>query len=122
QTAAGADIFLVPSLWPGGSQLNYYALQYGTPIILAYGNWSRIIDIDGRELAEGGYRCETLRFGYGSAAVTATINFDRVQLHADYNQQKMLAVEQHYGARVRVTFDQQNCLFIVESRDEDLPI
>jgi predicted amidohydrolase len=119
---ADADLFLIPSLWPGGAQLNHYALEHAAPIVLAYPAWSRIIDIDGRELASGGYRNETLRFGYGSAVVLSTINFDRVQLHADYNQEKMLAVQQHYGPRVRIRFDQPNCLFILESRSSDLTV
>src|ERR1043166_1104923 len=76
QVRLGAQLFLVPSLWPGGSALNYYALRYSTPVALAYPAWSRIIDITGREVAAGGYRHETLRFGFGAPVYTATLNFD----------------------------------------------
>jgi predicted amidohydrolase len=120
QAKQGADVFLVPSLWPGGSQLNYYALQYSTPIVLSYPAWSRIIDIDGKEIAEGGYRSESLRFGFGAPVIFASINFDRVVLHADYNQAKMIDVQSKYGKRVRVTFDQQNMLLFLESRCREL--
>lgn len=122
QARAGADLFLVPSLWPGGDYLSYYALRYSTPIALAYPAWSRIIDIDGREIVAGGYRNETLRFGFGAPVYVATINFDRVALYADHNQQRMVDVQRAYGKKVRVTFQQQNCMFYLESRDPELTV
>ncbi|MBI4026605.1 MAG: carbon-nitrogen hydrolase family protein [Verrucomicrobia bacterium] len=122
QAQQGAQLFLVASLWPGGSALNYYALRHSTPIALAYPAWSRIIDIDGREVAEGGYRHETLRFGFGAPVYTATLNFDRVTLYGDLNQQKMDAVQRTYGGQVRIRFDQQNCLFFLESRSMELTV
>jgi predicted amidohydrolase len=122
QAAAGAQLFLIPSLWPGGNQLNYFALKYSTPMALAYPAWSRIIDIDGTEIAGGGYRHETLRFGFGIPVYTATLNFDRVALYGNHNQEKIVAVQQAYGPRVRVRFDQQNCLFFLESRARDLTV
>lgn len=122
QTKAGAQLFLVPSLWPGGSQLNYFALKYSTPIALAYPAWSRIIDIDGSEPVAGGYRHETLRFGFGIPVYTATLNFDRVALYGNDNQEKMVDVQRAYGARVRIRFDQQNGLFFLESRATDLTV
>ena len=122
QARQGAQLFLVPSLWPGGSALNYYALRYGTPIALAYPAWSRIIDIDGAELVAGGYRHETLRFGFGAPVYTATINFDRVALHTDACQQKIVAIQKKYGAQVGVRFDQQNALFYLESRSPEFTV
>jgi predicted amidohydrolase len=122
QAARGADLFLVCSLWPGGSQLNYYALEYSTPIVLSYPAWSRIIDVTGKEIAEWGYRSETLRFGFTTPIVISTINFDRVVLHADYNQQKIESILRKYGSSVRAAFDQQNALFFLESRDAELGI
>jgi predicted amidohydrolase len=122
QAEMGADLFLVPSLWSGGSQLNYYALVFSAPVVLAYPAWSRIIDITGREVAAGGYRNETLRFGFGSPVVMATINFDRVALCADINQERIVDVERKYGAKVRILFDQQNGLFHMESRSPDFTV
>lgn len=122
QARLGAQLFLVPSLWPGGTGLNYYALRFSTPIALAYPAWSRIIDITGAEVAAGGYRNETLRFGFGSPVYTATVNFDRVALHGDGNQFKMVDVQKAYGKRVGVMFDQQNCLFFLEARAADLSV
>ncbi|MCC7349609.1 MAG: carbon-nitrogen hydrolase family protein [Phycisphaerales bacterium] len=120
QADAGAQIFLMPSLTPGGDHLNYAALKNSTPIVLAYPAYSRIIDLDGRELAGGGYRNETLRFGFGSPVILASINFDRVVLYANHNQEKIVEMQQTYGAKIAVRFDQPNCLFIVESRSPDL--
>lgn len=121
-TGGGADLFLVLSFTAGGMHLNFYALNLSTPIVLAYPQWSRIIDVDGRELAQGGFRNETLGFGYGQPLVTATINFNRVVLFADRNQTRINDVLAKHKAAVRVTFDQPNAIFVLESRDADLDV
>jgi predicted amidohydrolase len=122
QARLGAQLFLAPSLSPGGSYLNYYALHHGTPIALSYPAWSRIIDVDGREIVEGGYRHETLRFGFGIPVYTATLNFDRVVLYADFNQQKIVDIQKRYGRNVAIRYDQPNCCFYLESRAPDLTV
>jgi predicted amidohydrolase len=122
QAALGAQLFVVPSLSPGGRPLNHYASRYGTPLVIAYPAWSRILNYDGTELAAGGYRWETLRFGFGAPVLVATINFDYVVLHADGNQEKMVDVQRKYGHQVRLRFDQDNTLFYVESLAADLTV
>ena len=122
QIDAGADFFVIPSLTPGGSFLEFNAVTYGVPMVLAYAPWSRILDRDGTQLAAGGYRWETLSMGFGSPVMQATINFDAVTLFADHNQQKMRDVQLHYGRNVRIRFDQSNCLFTLESRSADLSV
>lgn len=120
QIQDGADFFVIASLTPAGTLLDAYALTYGVPMVLAYPGWSRILDRDGRELAAGGYRWETLRAGFGSPVFQATINFDAVTLFADFNQEKIRDVQRHYGRDVRVRFDQPNCTFMLESRSKDI--
>lgn len=122
QMALGVDAFVMPSMTPGGSLLEAYAVAYGVPMILAYSPWSRIVDRDGRELAAGGYRSESLRAGFSSPIVQATINFDAVTLFADFNQDRMAEVQQRYGKQVRIRFDQPNCIFTLESRSADLSV
>jgi predicted amidohydrolase len=122
QADRGAQLFLVPSLWPGGDHLNHYALTHSVPVVLAYPAWSRIIDITGKDVAAGGYRNETLRFGFGAPVIFADINFDRVALYGNDNQEKMVDVARHYGERLSIVFDQQNVLFFLESRSPDLGI
>jgi predicted amidohydrolase len=122
QIEDGADLFVIPSLSPGGSLLDYCALTYGVPIVLAYPAWSRILDRDGKELAAGGYRWETLGSGFGSPVLLATVNFDAVTLFADLNQEKMRDVQRHYGRDVRIRFDQTNCVFTLESRSASLSV
>jgi hypothetical protein len=122
QIESGADLFVIPSLTPAGSLLNSCALIYGVPFVLAYSPWSRILDRDGTELAAGGYRSETLRFGFGSPVMQATINLDAVTLFADYNQEKIRDVQRHYGRKVRIRFNQPNCVFMLESRSADLSV
>lgn len=116
------DLFVIPSMTPGGTLLDYSALTCGVPFVLAYSPWNRILDRDGREIAAGGYRFETLRAGFGSAVQQATLNFDSVTLFADFNQDKMRDVQRHYRDKVRVRFDQSNCVFFLESRSLDLTI
>ena len=122
QAALGVDLFLMPSLTPAGQYLNFYALHHAAPVVLAYPHWSRIIDVDGRERAGAGYRNETLRFGFGTPIAMATLNFDRVVLYADLNQNKIRDILDAYGDRVRAHFDQPNVIFTLESRSPDLSI
>ena len=122
QIDAGADVFVVPSMTPAGAFLDACAIHYGVPFVLSYSPRSRILDRDGKELAAGGFRSETMRAGYGPPLQQATINFDAVSLFADFNQEKIQDVQQHYGSQVRVRFDQPNCVFFLESRSADLSI
>jgi predicted amidohydrolase len=122
QMEAGADFFVIPSMTPAGVSLEYCAVTYGVPLVLSYSPWSRILDRDGKELAAGGFRSETLRAGFGTGIQQATINFDAVSLFADFNQDKLQDVERHYGNKVRIRFHQPNCLFVLESRSADLSI
>lgn len=114
------ELLLVASLWPGGSQLNNFCKLQSCRVALSYPAWSRIIDIDGVEVVEGGYRQETLRFGFGAPVYTASLNFDRVSLYGNHNQEKMVDILRKYGKRVGITFDQGNCLWFLESRDPGL--
>lgn len=122
QIEAGADLFVIPSMTPGGTFLDYCAVTYGVPFILSYSPWSRILDRDGKELATGGFRSETVRAAFGSPLQQATINFDAVSLFADFNQEKLQDVQRHYGDKVRIRFDQPNCLFVLESRSVDFSV
>lgn len=122
QIEAGADLFVIPSMTPAGASLDYCAVTYGVPFVLAYSPWSRILDRDGKELAAGGFRSETLRAGFGTPLQQATINFDAVSLFADFNQKKLQDVQRHCGEKVRIRFDQPNCLFVLESRSADLSV
>ncbi len=122
QIDSGADLFVIPSFTPAGCLLDSWAVIYGVPFVLAYSPWSRILDRDSTELAAGGYRSETLRLGFGSPVLLATVNFDAVTLFADQNQEKIYDVARHYGRDVRIRFNQPNCLFTVESRSADLSV
>ena len=122
QMEMGADLFVIPSMTPAGTSLDYCAVTYGVPFVLAYSPWSRILDRDGKELAAGGFRSETLRAGFGMPLQQARINFNAVSLFTDFNQEKLQDVQRHYGDKVRIRFDQPNCLFVLESRSADLSV
>lgn len=118
QARHGLKLLLVPTLWPGGTQLNTFCKLHASRAAVSYPHWSRIIDIDGEEIAAGGYRNETLRFG--TPVYTAAINFDRLSLISNGNQEQMAIIQRKYGGWVQVKFDQENCLCFLESRDQDL--
>ncbi len=122
QIEAGAQLLLCPSLFPGGDQLNYFAATFQVPIALAYPAWSRIINPLGREVAAGGYRHETLRFGFGVPICVADINFDSAVFHFDYNQQQIEPILRRHGKDVWLTFDQENVRFMLESRSPQLTV
>ncbi len=122
QKAEGADLFLCPSLSPGGDQMNYYARQLQRPFVLAYPAWSQIVDAMGQVVTAGGYRHETLRFGFGVPVYTADINFDRAVFHFDHNQEKIEAILRRYGRDVKIEFDQANSCFSVESLSQKLAV
>jgi hypothetical protein len=120
QVPLGVELFLIPSQWPGGAPVEFFCRHYGVRAAVAYPAWSRIVDIDGLAVVEGGYRQESLRFGFGAPVFTATLNFDRVALYGNINQLQIRAIREKYGARVRIVYDQLNCLWFLESRDPDL--
>lgn len=122
QRADGVQLFLCPSLFPGGDQMNYFASTLQCPIVLAYPAWSRIIDLLGHEVAGGGYRHETLRFGFGAPVYVTDVNFDKAVFHFGGNQEKIEALLRRYGDRVKLEFDQADVRFTLESVADDLPL
>lgn len=120
QVAQGVELFLIPSQWPGGAPVSFFCRHYGVRAAVAYPAWSRIVDIDGEAVTEGGYRQETLRFGFGAPVYTATLNFDRVALFGNINQLQIIGLREKYGDRIKITFDQPNCLWFLESLDPSL--
>ncbi|MAE63999.1 MAG: hypothetical protein CMJ18_06965 [Phycisphaeraceae bacterium] len=119
QRDEGVDLFICPSLFPGGNLLNYYAHVHEVPIVLAYPAWSRIIDPIGEEIVEGGLRHETLRWGSGSPVYIADINFD-YEVVMDCSREIVLEIERKYAGRIGVRLHQHNCVYHVESLTDDL--
>jgi predicted amidohydrolase len=122
QADQGADLFLVPSLTPGGPYLDFYALHHSAPIVLAYPGMSRIISPLGHTLSQAGFNQETYRFGFAPPLALATLNFNSVSLFGDINQPRIRDIQLKYGSRTRITFDQPSVTFFLESLDPDLHI
>ncbi len=124
QHRQGAQLFLCPSLTPGGDKLNFYCASLARPLVLAYPAWSRIIDILGRDVVAGGYRHETLRFGFGVPVYVADINLDAASFSfgPGRNQESIEAILRRYGSAVRLTFDQHNCRYSIEVVSPELSI
>ncbi|MBI3919842.1 MAG: carbon-nitrogen hydrolase family protein [Armatimonadetes bacterium] len=123
QKEAGADLFLCPSLFHGGEQVNYYAASLRRPIVVAYPAWSRIVDLMGREVVGGGYRHETLRFGFGIPVYTADVNFDKAVFPVDEgNEGKMADIIRRYGRGVQLEFFQDMSVFTLESLSPSITV
>lgn len=122
QKERGADLMLIPSMWPGGTPVDIYAYKYSLPTVLAYCAWSKITDIDGKILAETGYRSEALRFGVSLPIATAKINFDRKAFHLEHNGQFICEIEKRYGAKVKLVLDNPNSVFYLSSNSPDLTV
>lgn len=122
QKERGADLMLIPSMWPGGSPVDIYAYKYSLPTVLAYCAWSKITGIDGKILSETGYRSEALRFGISLPMATAKINFDSRAFHLEHNGQFIPAIEKRYGSKVNLVLDNPNSIFYLSSVAPDLTV
>lgn len=122
QKDRGADLILIPSMWPGGSPVDIYAYKYSLPTVLAYCAWSKIVGIDGKILAETGYRSEALRFGISLPIATAGINFDSNAFHLEYNGQFIPEIEKRYGTKIKLVLDNPNSIFYLSSMSSDLTV
>ena len=115
QAGKGARLMLIPSLCPGGTLLDAYALKYSLPMALAYGAWSRILDYAGRELAAHGYRSEAVGFGYFEPLATADVNFDFGVYHLDDNHRLVKPILKKYGDCLEYLPDTANSVFSMAS-------
>jgi len=122
QKEEGADLFLIPSMYAGGAPVNYYARVHQCPMIIAYSAWSRIIDLTGEELAAGGYRHETLRFGFGAPLYLADLNFDKAVFNIPDDPAAIPALLDRYGVAVHVELLQDTGTVVVESCSESVTV
>lgn len=122
QATLGARLLVIPSLWNGGPWLKGFATRYSVPMAVSYPEWSRIIDLDGTTLAEGGYRQESLRHGAGAPVFTATLNFDREVFHLNGQAHRIVPLQEQYGPAVRVRMLHDQAAFCLESCVPDLTV
>lgn len=122
QANLGAKLFIVPSLWNGGPWLEGLAARFATPMAIAYPAWSRIIDLDGRTKVSGGYRQETVRFGFGAPVYTTTLNFDREVFHLNDQAGKIVDIQKSFPGTVRVNMLHEQAAFSVESKSDSITV
>lgn len=118
----GARLLVIPSLWNGGPWLEGLAARYAMPIAVAYPAWSRIIDLDGTTKVAGGYRQETLRFGFGAPVFTTTLNFDREVFHLNDQADKIVDIQKSFPDTVRVNMLHEQAAFSVESLADSISV
>lgn len=110
------DVKLVffPTAYPGGLNLNAWALTYGTYIVSSRnGEGSAIVDPLGRTLVTSS--------AY-STIIAKTVNLDYEILHLDYNYEKIEAMKRKYGARVEVDVVRPEAVFMLASNAEDMAV
>ncbi|MBA3518298.1 MAG: carbon-nitrogen hydrolase family protein [Rhizobiales bacterium] len=108
----GAEFVCWISAYEGGFPLQAYAWLHGVTIISSVWPYhGRIIERSGRVLTQ------TSRWG---RVATADINVDKRWFHTDGQMQAILAIQDHYGKRVRIETYGEEHIFTVESADPGL--
>ncbi len=87
----GAELVCFSSMYPGGRQVQYWALEYQFWMVTAIASpQSVIVNPLGRILASAQPHYQPI--------VSATVNLDAVVLHLDYNYEKVKKLKEKYGA------------------------
>lgn len=83
--ALDLDLLCFHSMYAGGPLLEQWALTVGCPIVSAYRDESRAVDMTGVELARTGYRYEQHSLWQLPPLLTVRLNLDRRLFHGDFH-------------------------------------
>ena len=110
----GADLVCWISAYEGGFPLQAYAWLHQYPIVTSVWPYhARVIDFTGRILTS------TSRWG---RLATCDLNLDKRLFHTDLQADKLLAIQTHYGQRIRLETFTEEHLFTLESQDPNLSL
>jgi len=105
------DVIVFSSMYRGGVQLQEWALDLGAFVVSSCPTeLGRIVDRGGRVLGVATYE----------ALLVLPVNLNSVQLHMDYNWQKMDEILAKYGPRVRFDYYTQEARFVISA--DDVPV
>jgi hypothetical protein len=105
------DVVVFSSMYRGGVKVNYRAVELGAVLVTSVPTeLGLIVDRGGRTL-----QCATYE-----ALVTAPVNLNAIQLHMDYNWEKMDAMLAKYGPQLRFDYYTPEGRYVISS--ESVPI
>lgn len=110
--AKRAELVCFSSMYPGGMQIQHWALEYHWWFLSAIGSPQGIlVDPLGRirRRAQPGYQ----------PIVSADVNLDCLVAHLDYNHDKLLKIKQEYGREVDADILQEEARFLLTCHRTD---
>lgn len=111
--ANGAELVCFVSMYPGGKQVQSWALEYGFWMVTAIaGPFSMVVNPLGRILASAQPQYQSL--------VSFRLNLDCLVAHLDYNHEKLPALKQRYGADAEVEICHPEGRFLLTCHRTDM--
>ncbi len=110
--AKGAELVCFSSMYPGGMQLQHWALEYHWWMLSAIGSpQGLLVDPLGRvrKGAQPNYQ----------PVLSASINLDCLVAHLDYNHDKLQQIKRDYGREVEVDILQPEARFLLTCHRQD---
>lgn len=111
--AKGAELVCFSSMYPGGMQLQHWALEHRWWMLSAIGSpQGMLVDPLGRVRrgAQPSYQ----------PVLSASVNLDCLVAHLDYNHEKLLKIKRDYGREVDVDILQPEARFLLTCHRHDL--
>lgn len=100
------DVIVFSSMYRGGLKCEYWALETGAYLVSSYGcDLGKIVDRGGRVVAQPGYEC----------LAAARVNLNSVQLHIDYNAEKLDAMLARYPGELSFAFSTPEGRYVIGS-------
>ncbi len=110
--ANGAEMVCFVSMYPGGKQVQFWALEYGFWMVTAIAlPQSMVVNPLGRIVATAQPQYQSL--------VSCRINLDCVVAHLDYNYEKLPELKKRYGADAEVEIAQPEGRFLLSCNRTD---
>ena len=110
--AKGAELVCFSSMYPGGMQLQHWALEHHWWMLSAIASpQGMLVDPLGRvrRQAQPNYQ----------QAFSATVNLDCLMVHLDYNHEKLLQIKRDYGREVEIDIVQPEARVLLTCHRED---
>lgn len=108
----GAELVCFSSMYPGGMQLQHWALEYQWWMLSAIGSpQGMLVNPLGRICAQAQPNYQPL--------VCANVNMDCLVAHLDYNYDKLVAIKRRYGRQVQLDILQPEARFLLTCHDSD---
>ena len=117
-----AQIVFWPSMFEGGQRLLAWAMDYGFHIVTCETWEGRIVDPCGNVISRSGPAIELPDVPATLKWVYAEVNADQKMYHLDFNQEKLPAVMDKYGAGVDLQYCTPEGTFSLASNLEDASV